>query len=74
LAAVNIKTIVQPCYVPYMASVVHFLFQSEKAGLVVISVMQETFRKAWDGVLWTIAEDDSVAAFRRWNERRKKFG
>jgi hypothetical protein len=65
VTAVNIKTVAQPRYSPDMAPAVHFLFPRVKAELEAISTMQETFRKAWDGVLLSIAKEDFVAAFQR---------
>jgi hypothetical protein len=55
-----------------MVPVDYFLFSRGKTDLAAISMMQETFHKAWDGVLMTIAKEDCVAAFRRLKERFKK--
>jgi hypothetical protein len=43
-----------------------------KPELAAISIMQETFQKAWDGGLWTIAKEDFVAAFQWWKEPCKE--
>jgi hypothetical protein len=39
-----------------------------KAELSVISEMQESFKKTWDGVARTIAREDFTTSFRRWKE------
>jgi hypothetical protein len=48
-----------------MAPADYFLFPRVNTELGVISVMQESFKKTWDGVARTIAKDDFTAAFRR---------
>jgi hypothetical protein len=50
----------------------YFLFPRVKTELVVISLMQESFKETWDGVTRTIARDYFTAAFRRWKEGYEK--
>jgi hypothetical protein len=64
-AAVNIKTFAQPPYSTVMKPSDNFLFLMVKAELVVISTVQETFQRSWDGFLRTIAIKDFVMAFRQ---------
>jgi hypothetical protein len=62
----NIMTIAQPSYSTGMVPLDYFLFPRVKVELAVISKMQETLQKAWDGVPRTVAKEDFVAAFRLW--------
>jgi hypothetical protein len=73
LAAMNMKTISQSPYSPVMAPADYFLYTSMKAELADISVAQEPFHKAWDGVLSTISEDGFVTALRRWKKGGKNW-
>jgi hypothetical protein len=72
MAAMNMKTISQLTYSLVMAPTDYFLLTRMKAELVAISVTQQPLQKTWDGVLRTIAEEDWVAALRRWKEPWKK--
>jgi hypothetical protein len=65
LAAINIRTILQSPDLLVMAPADCFLFARVKSELAAISVTQEPLQMTWDGVQWTIAEEDVVAALRR---------
>jgi hypothetical protein len=35
---------------------------------------QESFQESWNGVIWSIPQDDFAAAFLQWMEQSKKCG
>jgi hypothetical protein len=43
-----------------------------KAELAGQTLMQETFKNSWEGVIRSIIKEDFADAFRRWKERCEK--
>jgi hypothetical protein len=49
-----------------------FLLPAVKSELAGLSVTQESLQKSWEGVVWTIPQDDFAATFRQWMELSEK--
>jgi hypothetical protein len=67
-----VKTVPHPPYLPDLAPADFFLFPKVKAELAGQTLMQETFKNSWEGVVRSIAKEDFAAVFRRWKERCEK--
>jgi hypothetical protein len=55
---------------PDLALANFFLFLRLKAELAGLTLIQETFKNTWEGVIRSIAKEDF--AFRHWKEQCKK--
>jgi len=71
-AANAIQLIPHPPYSPDLAPADFFLFRRVKEELAGFTLSRETIKKAWEGVIRTIAIEDCAAAFRAWYDRSQK--
>jgi hypothetical protein len=62
-----------PLYLPDLAPADFFLFSRVKEKLAGLTLMQESFKNNWEGVVRSIAKEDYAAAFRRWKEWCGKY-
>jgi [histone H3]-lysine36 N-dimethyltransferase SETMAR len=72
LAQKYIQMIDHPPYSPDLAPADFFLFPKIKNELAGISISQESFKRAWEGVVRTLKKEDFSKAFQRWQERFEK--
>ena len=68
----NIQLLDHPPNSPDLAPADLFLFSKLKRELAGITMMQEEFKKKWEGVLRTLSKDDFARAFTRWLESFEK--
>jgi hypothetical protein len=61
-----------PPYSPGLAHADFFLFPKVKKELAGLTLMRESFKEDWEGVVRTLSAEDFSEAFRQWIRRCKK--
>jgi len=72
IAARALLIIQHPFYLPDLVLAAIFLFQVLKKELTGLTQMPTTFKKSWEGVVWTIAKEELATAIRKWYKRCQK--
>jgi histone-lysine N-methyltransferase SETMAR len=72
LAKKRIKLLSHPPYSFNLAPADYFLFPKLKKELASITMIQEEFKKEWEGVLRGISREEFTKAFLCWYERCEK--
>jgi hypothetical protein len=65
IAAKEIQLLPHPSYTPDLAPAEFFLFRKVKEQLAGLCLTQESLESVWEGVTYTIAEDEFATAFQQ---------
>ncbi len=71
LAKKRIKLLSHPPYSPDLNPADYFLFRKLKKELAAFAMIQEEFKKEWEGVLRRVSREEFAKAFVQWYERCK---